>query len=198
MADLQPDSGQFVTLTKVPSTELAPAAAPKLPARVGWGVEVHHGRRDDRDSYSVTAFADITDRSLHAAMARFAAGVSPAALAQAYSDWAVHIAFAPGKRIQLLHKAVRKAARFGATCSGAACRMSTPSNASNRCRGIIGSSTKPGGDGPSISSTRDFCCNSNGGTTPRPVFGASRNSTRRWWRSHRASFLTWLRHRIFR
>jgi polyhydroxyalkanoate synthase subunit PhaC len=113
MADLQPDSGQFVTLTKVPSTELAPAAAPKLPARVGRSVEVHHGRRDDRDSYSVTAFADITDRSLHAAMARFTAGVSPAALAQAYSDWAVHIAFAPGKRIQLLHKAVRNAARFG-------------------------------------------------------------------------------------
>ena len=61
----------------------------------------------------MTAFADITDRSLHAATARLTAGVSPAALAQAYSDWAVHITFAPGKRIQLLHKAARKAVRFG-------------------------------------------------------------------------------------
>ena len=60
----------------------------------------------------MTAFADITDRSLHAATARLTAGVSPAALAQAYSDWAVHITFAPGKRIQLLHKAARKAVRF--------------------------------------------------------------------------------------
>ena len=34
-----------------------------------------------RDSYAVTAIADITDRSLHAAPARFTAGLSPAALA---------------------------------------------------------------------------------------------------------------------
>ena len=112
MADVLPDSGQLVTLTKVPSTELAPTAAPKLPAHVSRSVEVHASPREDRDSYSVTAFADITDRSLHAATARLTAGVSPAALAQAYSDWAVHITFAPGKRIQLLHKAARKAVRF--------------------------------------------------------------------------------------
>ena len=112
MANVLPDSGQLVTLTKVPSTELAPTAAPKLPAHVSRSVEVHASPREDRDSYSVTAFADITDRSLHAATARLTAGVSPAALAQAYSDWAVHITFAPGKRIQLLHKAARKAVRF--------------------------------------------------------------------------------------
>ena len=35
--------------------------------------------RDQRNSYAVTAFADITDRSLHAAIARFTAGLSPAA-----------------------------------------------------------------------------------------------------------------------
>ena len=112
MANVLPDSGQLVTLTKVPSTELAPTAAPKLPAHVSRSVEVHASPREDRNSYSVTAFADITDRSLHAATARLTAGVSPAALAQAYSDWAVHITFAPGKRIQLLHKAARKAVRF--------------------------------------------------------------------------------------
>jgi polyhydroxyalkanoate synthase len=66
----------------------------------------------DRDSYAVTAVADITDRSLHAAIARFTAGLSPAALAQAYLDWAAHLAFAPGKRLQLVDKAMRKSVRF--------------------------------------------------------------------------------------
>jgi len=66
-----------------------------------------------RDSYAVTALADITDRSLHAAMARFTAGISPAALAYAYLDWATHLTYAPGKRFQLVDKAVRKGVRFG-------------------------------------------------------------------------------------
>jgi polyhydroxyalkanoate synthase len=65
-----------------------------------------------RDSYAVTAIADITDRSLHAAIARFTAGLSPAALAHAYLDWATHLAYAPGKRLQLVDKAIRKAVRF--------------------------------------------------------------------------------------
>ena len=52
----------------------------------------------DRDSYATTALADITDRSLHAAVARFTAGLSPAALTYAYLHWATHLADAPGKR----------------------------------------------------------------------------------------------------
>jgi polyhydroxyalkanoate synthase subunit PhaC len=67
---------------------------------------------DDRDSYSVTALADITDRSLHAAVARFTGGLSPAALGAAYLDWATHLANAPGKQMQLVNKAARKAMRF--------------------------------------------------------------------------------------
>jgi polyhydroxyalkanoate synthase subunit PhaC len=65
-----------------------------------------------RDSYAVTAFAEIVDRSLNATAARFTMGLSPAALAKAYLDWATHLAFSPGKRLQLLDKATRKAARF--------------------------------------------------------------------------------------
>jgi polyhydroxyalkanoate synthase subunit PhaC len=65
-----------------------------------------------RDSYAVTALADITDRSLHAALARFTLGLSPAALAAAYLDWAVHLMAAPGKRLQLVEKMARKATRF--------------------------------------------------------------------------------------
>jgi polyhydroxyalkanoate synthase len=75
---------------------------------------------DCRDPYAVTAVADIVDRSLHAAMARFTAGLSPAALAHACLDWAMHLAYAPGKRIQLVDKAVRKSVRF----ANYACRHS--------------------------------------------------------------------------
>jgi polyhydroxyalkanoate synthase len=65
-----------------------------------------------RDSYAVTALADITDRSLHATIARFTFGLSPAALTEAYFDWATHLAVSPGKRLQLVDKATRKTARF--------------------------------------------------------------------------------------
>ncbi len=67
---------------------------------------------DGRDSYAVTAVADIIDRSLHATIARFTLGLSPAALAKAYFDWATHLAVSPGKRLQLVDKAARKSVRF--------------------------------------------------------------------------------------
>jgi len=66
----------------------------------------------ERDSYASTAFADVADRSYHAAIARFTRGLSPAALGQAYMDWWVHLAFSPGKQVQLVEKAMRKTARF--------------------------------------------------------------------------------------
>jgi polyhydroxyalkanoate synthase subunit PhaC len=59
-----------------------------------------------------TALADILDRSLHASVARFTGGLSPAALLEAYLDWATQLANAPGKRLQLSEKAMRKATRF--------------------------------------------------------------------------------------
>ncbi|MFO1159125.1 MAG: alpha/beta fold hydrolase [Reyranellaceae bacterium] len=67
-----------------------------------------------RDSYVVTALSDIVDRSLHAALARFTLGLSPAAVSAAYLDWLVHLMAAPGKRLQLLDKMIRKAMRFSA------------------------------------------------------------------------------------
>ncbi len=80
----------------------SPKAAEQLPSDDG----------DGRDSYAVTALADIIDRSLHATAARFTLGTSPAALAEAYFDWATHLAFSPGKRVQLVDKAGRKAMRL--------------------------------------------------------------------------------------
>ncbi|HXQ82906.1 MAG TPA: alpha/beta fold hydrolase [Xanthobacteraceae bacterium] len=93
----------LLSLSRIPAgspTEPAAAVEPVTPP-------------EDRDSYSVTAFADVNDRALHAAIARFTGGFSPAALAQAYLDWATHLAAAPGKRLQLMDKAARKTIRFG-------------------------------------------------------------------------------------
>jgi polyhydroxyalkanoate synthase subunit PhaC len=61
-----------------------------------------------RDSYAATAFAEVVDRSLHAAVARFTAGVSPMTLVGAYADWAAHFSHSPGKQLQLYEKALRK------------------------------------------------------------------------------------------
>jgi len=53
---------------------------------------------------------DAFDRSLHAAIARVTAGLSPIALAQAGSDWAAHLAASPGRQAQLMTSAATKAA----------------------------------------------------------------------------------------
>ncbi len=92
------DTTQKQTATSAPRNAVPPAVAAPEP--------------EDRDSYTVTAFADLTDRSLHATVARLTGGLSPAALTLAYWDWATHLAQAPGKRTQLVDKALRKAIRF--------------------------------------------------------------------------------------
>ena len=105
-----PSAGEQPAPARTPMTPL-PSGLPTrsiLSAMTG----VRSSQMEDRDSYTVTALADIIDRALHAATARFTAGISPAALAEAYLDWATHIAYAPGKRLQLVSKALRKTARF--------------------------------------------------------------------------------------
>ena len=56
--------------------------------------------------------AETVDRGVHASIAKLTLGLSPAALAEAYLDWAAHLAFSPGKQGQLLGKATRKWARL--------------------------------------------------------------------------------------
>src|SRR5208282_1617103 len=96
-----------------PANALIPSSLPKSMAREAPVAVRATIEPEDRDSYSVTAFADIIDRSLNAAAARFTGGLSPAALAHAYLDWATHLAYSPGKRMQLMDKAIRKGIRFG-------------------------------------------------------------------------------------
>jgi polyhydroxyalkanoate synthase len=52
------------------------------------------------------------DRWMHAQIGRATAGVSPAALVLAYTDWLSHLALSPAKQAELVHKAWRKAARL--------------------------------------------------------------------------------------
>jgi polyhydroxyalkanoate synthase len=52
------------------------------------------------------------DRLLHAWQGQLTAGISPGALIQAFSDWAIHLANAPGKRADLVRKGFRKALRL--------------------------------------------------------------------------------------
>lgn len=57
-------------------------------------------------------FFRVIDRVSGAMSAQATAGLSPAALWLAWSDWAIHLALAPGKRAELAVKAWRKAARL--------------------------------------------------------------------------------------
>jgi polyhydroxyalkanoate synthase len=65
---------------------------------------------DPDDEYERRGFP--FDRALHAAQAELTGGLSPAGLAQAFSDWAIHLANAPGKQADLLRKAARKWTRY--------------------------------------------------------------------------------------
>jgi polyhydroxyalkanoate synthase len=84
-------------LTKMTSAGLSPAlpasSPPSLPA--------------ERSSY-----AGI-DRAFKANLARLTLGLSPAVLGEQTFDWLAHLAISPGKQLELLGKAVRKAAHFG-------------------------------------------------------------------------------------
>ena len=47
-------------------------------------------------------------------ISRYSSGVSPASLALAYMDWALHLQAAPGKQLEMIQKAFRKSSRLSA------------------------------------------------------------------------------------
>lgn len=52
------------------------------------------------------------DQPLHAALGRVTAGVSPVALAQAYTDWIQHLVMSPDKQMDLVEQAARSWTRY--------------------------------------------------------------------------------------
>ncbi len=99
--------------SKKPSVQTAKTKAP----RAEWSnckvdTKASMEGLSDRDSYASTALQEILDKSVHAIAARFTGGLSPSGLAGAYADWAVHLATAPGKQVQLVEKATKKAVRL--------------------------------------------------------------------------------------
>ncbi|PWT92515.1 MAG: poly-beta-hydroxybutyrate polymerase [Proteobacteria bacterium] len=60
------------------------------------------------------------DRAVRAGIARLTGGLAPTALADAYFDWAVHLAASPGKRFELAYRAFSAAVengQFAARCT---------------------------------------------------------------------------------
>ncbi len=69
---------------------------------------------------------DSVDRMVHAFLGRATAGISPAAVALAYGDWAAHLVSAPGKQAELVQKALRKAVRFAIYAARSATESACP------------------------------------------------------------------------
>jgi len=77
------------------------------------------------DAPERTPFAGV-DRAFKAGLARLTQGVTPAGIARAYFDWLTHLMLAPGKQLQLMEKAVRKATRLSMYAANVAADPETP------------------------------------------------------------------------
>ena len=58
---------------------------------------------------------DLLDRAVHAEIARFTGGLSPAAIVLAVTDWAMHFAVSPGKRLALAGEVLQDLSRLADT-----------------------------------------------------------------------------------
>jgi polyhydroxyalkanoate synthase len=67
---------------------------------------------EEADLDAAALLALQTDRLARAYAARATFGISPAALALAFGDWAMHLAASPGKLVELQRKAARKWLRY--------------------------------------------------------------------------------------
>jgi polyhydroxyalkanoate synthase subunit PhaC len=67
----------------------------------------------DSEDHELLRLSHSIDQVVNVALARMTGGLAPAALANAYFDWAMHLAFSPGKQAELLAKGLRKWMRLG-------------------------------------------------------------------------------------
>ncbi|MBQ0819563.1 MULTISPECIES: PHA/PHB synthase family protein [Microvirga] len=95
------------------TTQVAPLhAQPSKAAAAHVLVPPPEGSTDSWDDAQLHRLRDVLDHAAHASLARLTGGLSPAAVADAYMDWAVHLAISPGKQVELATKAARKWARL--------------------------------------------------------------------------------------
>ena len=138
------------------------------PAKDPGQSQFHKDRSAEADSYAATAYADVIDRSLHAATARL-----PLACRRRPSWGRSPTGPFTWRRLQASEccwrkrRSARRAGLAAMPCD-APMKAVVPNPASNRCRRTTVSAAKHGGNGPIISSPRVFSCTSNGGTTPPP------------------------------
>ncbi|WP_262030921.1 PHA/PHB synthase family protein [Microvirga sp. Mcv34] len=72
------------------------------------------------DDAELHQLRDALDHTAHAGLAHLTAGLSPAAIIDAFMDWGVHLAISPGKQVELATKAARKWSRltqFASRCA---------------------------------------------------------------------------------
>jgi polyhydroxyalkanoate synthase len=97
---------------------LDPRAAPAAPEPAA--VEDLFDNADSIEDLQGLIGGTNLDRMVHAQLGRLTAGISPTALQQAFADWLLHLAMAPGKQAELQQKAARKWVRlwlYGLRCA---------------------------------------------------------------------------------
>lgn len=107
--------GSAATLVGGGSQETHGVAGQNPPASLGEGEadrQPLHPPVLASDRYPAHIEADPSDRLLHAFQARFTGSLSMVSLALAYFDWCLHLANAPGRRMNLAETAARHGARW--------------------------------------------------------------------------------------
>ncbi|WP_262268682.1 PHA/PHB synthase family protein [Microvirga yunnanensis] len=100
--------------TPMGSRKLPPQAAllPMSPAAADPSMTGPPSDAGSWDDAELHRLRDALDHVAHAGLARLTGGLSPAAIVDAYMDWAAHLAISPGKQVELATKGVRKWARL--------------------------------------------------------------------------------------
>ena len=82
--------------------------------------------REHAEALTFPASGRTVDRFFNAILGRLTLGVSPAGFATAYFQWLSHLVFSPGKQVELVQKAARKASRFVVQAARATVDPQTP------------------------------------------------------------------------
>ena len=74
----------------------------------------------DHKDHTESTILQSYDKALRAITSQFTAGLSPIALAEAYADWALHLASSPGKQTELIEASLRKGMQISAYATSCA------------------------------------------------------------------------------